>query len=113
MRYYIALAHSVPDRGFSVTFPDFPGWSANVRSFYDVRAVAAKGLASHIEELESCGEAIPQPSSFADLMENPRNHACETLLVGAPPIGGRRVAATDLYRLFCGNPIDEWPEASA
>jgi predicted RNase H-like HicB family nuclease len=113
MRYYIALAHSSPDRGFAVTLPDFPGWRAMVRSFDEIRPAAARGLAAVIEGLLARGGAIPEPSSFDALMAAPGNQDCEALLVPAPEPAAAAHAPGRPDDPFHRASNDEWPEASA
>jgi predicted RNase H-like HicB family nuclease len=112
MRYYIALAHCDPRRGFAVTFPDFPGWLAHARCFEEARVTAAEGLALLIEEMQACGEALPEPSSFADLAVDPNGQDCETLLIAGPVNLGRRVFRANAGARFRAGFNDEWPEAS-
>jgi HicB-like antitoxin of HicAB toxin-antitoxin system len=113
VRYYIALAHCDPRRGFAVTFPDFPGWFANVRNFDQVRVVAARGLALLIEEMQSCGETVPHPSSFDDLASDPNGPDRETMLIAGPPILGERAFRPHAGARFSAGFNDEWPDAPA
>jgi len=109
MRYYIALAQSSPRGGFTLSLPDFPSWRAAARSIDEARAAASRGLARRIEDMLAYGETVPEPSSFADLIADPRYRGCETLLVAAPPLDRRDAADAPFHRIS----NDEWPEASA
>jgi predicted RNase H-like HicB family nuclease len=113
MRYYIALAHNDPGRGFAITLPDFPGWFARVRRFDEVRAAAGEGIAALIEEMASCGEAIPEPSSFDDLLAHPSPRDCKALLVATRTIANRRLPLSASGNRFREISYDGWPEASA
>jgi predicted RNase H-like HicB family nuclease len=84
MRYFVALADRDSDHGFTVILPDFPGWFARARTFYEVRIVAAKVLTSHLEDVRHFGRALLEPSSFEILMADLQYRSCEALLVAGP-----------------------------
>jgi predicted RNase H-like HicB family nuclease len=61
MRKYIAVIHKDPERGYGVTFPDFPGLIAFAAFLEGAPDVAASHLTIHLDEIEQGGRALPEP----------------------------------------------------
>ena len=71
MRSYVALVHEQHGE-FAITFPDLPGChSAHVATIEEARATAASDLAIHLQGLLECGQAIPSPSTIAEIVSGP------------------------------------------
>jgi predicted RNase H-like HicB family nuclease len=83
MRNYIALIHKEADSDYGVSFPDFPGIATAGTSLDDARAMAEEALALHIEGLVDDGEAIPEPSTLAAIMDDRDNRDGVAILVAA------------------------------
>jgi predicted RNase H-like HicB family nuclease len=81
MRQYIGLIHKEADSDFGVSFPDFSGLVSAGTSLDDARAMAEQALAFHIEGLVADGEAIPEPSSLEEVMNDPNNRDGVAILV--------------------------------
>ena len=81
MHQYIGLIHKDADSDFGVSFPDFPGLVSAGTSLDDARAMAEEALAFHIEGLVADGEAIPEPSSLEEVMNDPNNRDGVAILV--------------------------------
>jgi predicted RNase H-like HicB family nuclease len=81
MRQYIGLIHKEADSDFGVSFPDFSGLVSAGTSLDDARAMAEQALAFHIEGLVADGEAIPEPSSLEEVMNDPSNRDGVAILV--------------------------------
>jgi predicted RNase H-like HicB family nuclease len=73
MRNYIGLIHKEADSDFGVSFPDFPGVVTGGTDLDDARNMAEEALTLHIEGMEEDGDAIPAPSSLAEVMADPDN----------------------------------------
>lgn len=65
---YVGLAEKVED-GYSVFFPDFPGFGSGGRGLEETRKNAYEGLKAHIELMLEAKEAIPKPSPIDEIME--------------------------------------------
>ncbi|TIQ73651.1 MAG: CopG family transcriptional regulator, partial [Mesorhizobium sp.] len=81
MKQYIGLIHKDTDSDFGVSFPDFPGVVTAGTDLDDARAMAEEALAFHIEGLVEDGEAIPEPSSLEDVMDDADNRDGVAILV--------------------------------
>jgi predicted RNase H-like HicB family nuclease len=81
MRQYIGLIHKEADSDFGVSFPDFPGVATAGTTLDEARAMAEEALAFHIEGLVEDGEAIPEPSSLAEVMADPHHRESVAILV--------------------------------
>src|SRR5436190_22879145 len=82
MGQYIGLIHKEADSHFGVSFPDFPGVATAGTTLDDARGMAEEALAFHIEGLVEDGEAIPEPSSLAEIMASAINRDGVAILVG-------------------------------
>jgi predicted RNase H-like HicB family nuclease/predicted RNA binding protein YcfA (HicA-like mRNA interferase family) len=68
---YIAIIHHDPGSAFGVSFPDFPGCITAGESFEKAKARAAEVLRLCVEDMAAAGEALPVPSAFEAVMQNP------------------------------------------
>lgn len=84
MTAYIALIHKEADSDYGVSFPDFPGCVTAGTDLDDAHRMAEEALALHIEGLSEDGEAIPEPSSLVEIMEDPENAGGVAVLIPAP-----------------------------
>lgn len=57
---YQAVFNPIPEGGFEVSFPDFPGCVTFGSTFEEAQAMAAEVLSLWIEELEAEHKAIPK-----------------------------------------------------
>ena len=69
---YVAIIHKDPDSDFGVSFHDFPGCITAGRTLDEAKALALEALTGHIEVMRDTGEAIPAPSTFDEVMNDPR-----------------------------------------
>ena len=83
MRSYIALIHKDADSDYGVSFPDLPGCITAGTTMDDARAMAIEALAIHLEGMAADSEAIPEPSSLADIMTDAANRDGVAILVDA------------------------------
>jgi predicted RNase H-like HicB family nuclease len=84
MRQYIALIHKVADSDYGVSFPDLPGVISAGSTLDEARNMATEALAFHLEGLAEDGEAVPEPSSLEDIMQDPANKDGVAVLISAP-----------------------------
>jgi len=61
MTQYIALLHKNSNKGYGVSFPDFPGCVSASKSIEDALREAAEALALHVDGMREDGEKIPKP----------------------------------------------------
>jgi predicted RNase H-like HicB family nuclease len=69
---YIAIIHKDPDSDFGVSFPDFPGCITAGRTLEEAKIMALEALTGHIGVMRDSGEFIPAPSTFNEVMNDPR-----------------------------------------
>lgn len=81
MRQYIGLIHKEAESDYGVSFPDFPGVVTGGSSLDEARALAEEALAFHVEGLIEDGEAIPEPTSLEDVMNDPDHRDGVAILV--------------------------------
>ena len=68
---YIALFEFDKDTGkYGVVIPDVPGFTTVGDSYDDAVRNATEGLASHLEVMKECGEAIAVPQSLEEIRKN-------------------------------------------
>jgi predicted RNase H-like HicB family nuclease len=71
MKTYIALFEYVngknEENGFSVVFPDFPGFVTSGKTYEKAYSMAFEGLASHIKFLEENKVPIPEPRTMEQI----------------------------------------------
>ena len=70
MQQYIALIHKEENSEYGVSFPDFPGCITVGSTLEEAREMAREALALHIQGFADDGEAMPEPSSFEDIMKD-------------------------------------------
>ncbi|TPJ31479.1 MULTISPECIES: type II toxin-antitoxin system HicB family antitoxin [unclassified Mesorhizobium] len=68
MRQYVGLIHKEDASDYGVSFPDFPGVVTTGASLEEARELAEQALAFHAEGLIEDGEAVPDPTSLAQVM---------------------------------------------
>src|SRR6476659_8475155 len=78
---YVGLAEAVTD-GYTLFFPDFPGFGSSGRTLEETRKNARKGLIAHIELMLEEREAVPQPISLDVIMKSRKAKSCVPLIVG-------------------------------
>ncbi|MBD0416167.1 type II toxin-antitoxin system HicB family antitoxin [Oryzicola mucosus] len=81
MRQYIGLIHKEAHSDFGVSFPDFPGAITAGIDLDDARRMAEEALALHIDGLIEDGEALPEPSTLEQVMNNEQNRSAVAILV--------------------------------
>ncbi len=91
MADYIALIHKDAGSDYGVSFPDFPGCVSVGATLDEARAMAVEALALHIEGMAEDGEAMPEPSSLAEVMRERENRDAVAVLVPAPAKAARAV----------------------
>jgi predicted RNase H-like HicB family nuclease len=68
MKTYIALfEYEEGSNGFSVVFPDFPGFVTAGDDYNGTLRMAYEGLASHVRFLEKEGVPIPEPRTIEEI----------------------------------------------
>lgn len=85
---YIGLAEKVKD-GYTVFFPDFPGFGSAGKTLEQARHNAREGLIAHIELLIEAGEFIRKPASLDDVMKLSEAKNCIPLIVSIIPPSGK------------------------
>ncbi|HLB42590.1 MAG TPA: type II toxin-antitoxin system HicB family antitoxin [Gammaproteobacteria bacterium] len=92
---YIGLAEKVED-GYSVFFPDFPGFGSAGDTLEEARKNAKEGLVAHIELMVEDEEHIPQSSSLDKVMQLPNAKECIPLIISiiAPSGKAQRINIT-------------------
>lgn len=92
---YIGLAEAVVD-GYTLFFPDFPGFGSSGRTLEETRKNAREGLITHIELMLEEREALPKPISLDKIMKSREAKGCIPLMVGivAPSGKAQRVNVT-------------------
>lgn len=92
---YVGLAEAVAD-GYTLFFPDFPGFGSSGHTLEETRKHAREGLIAHIELMLEEGEALPKPTSLDKIIKSRQAKSCIPLMVGiVAPIGkAKRVNIT-------------------
>jgi len=92
---YIGLAEKVRG-GYSVFFPDFPGFGSAGDTLGEARRNAKEGLIAHIELMVEDGEAMPKPSSLDKVVKLPDAKGCVPLIISiiAPSGKAQRINIT-------------------
>ena len=80
MRHYIGLIHKDADSVFGVSFPDLPGVVTAGTTLDEARDMAEEALALHSEGLVEDGEAIPEPSTWEQVIADPDNRSAVAIL---------------------------------
>jgi predicted RNase H-like HicB family nuclease len=68
---FIAVIQRDDRGGYISSFPDLPGCNAFAPTEDEVIDDAADALADQLEEMRQAGEAVPIPSAFITILENP------------------------------------------
>lgn len=92
---YVGLAEKVKS-GYSVFFPDFPGFGSAGDTLAEARKNAKEGLIAHIELMVEDGESIPKPSLLDNVMKLPDAKGCIPLIISiiAPSGKAQRINIT-------------------
>lgn len=92
---YIGLAEKVDD-GYSIFFPDFPGFGSAGDTLDHARKNAKEGLIAHIELMVEDGEPIPKASSLDKIMMLSDAKGCIPLIISiiAPSGKAQRINIT-------------------
>lgn len=92
---YIGMAEKIED-GYSVFFPDFPGFGSSGDTLEEARKNAKSGLIAHIELMIENGESMPRPTSLNDSVALPDAVGCIPLIISiiAPTGKAQRVNIT-------------------
>lgn len=77
---YVGLAEKVRS-GYSVFFPDFPGFGSHGNKLEDTRKNARDGLIAHIELMIEDGELLPKPTLIDEVIKMPDARGCIPLLI--------------------------------
>jgi predicted RNase H-like HicB family nuclease len=77
---FIGLAEKVKD-GYTVFFPDFPGFGSAGHTLDNARKNAKKGLLGHIELMIEDKERIPKPLSLDNIVKLPEAKGCIPLII--------------------------------
>src|SRR5438046_1714038 len=70
MRHYIGVIHKDARSDYGISFPDFPGCISAGATLDEARAMGEAALALHVRGMIEDGDAIPEPSSLDDAMNN-------------------------------------------
>ncbi|OGT44016.1 MAG: hypothetical protein A3F42_05265 [Gammaproteobacteria bacterium RIFCSPHIGHO2_12_FULL_37_34] len=85
---YIGLAEKVND-GYTVFFPDFPGFGSAGNSLEEARKNAREGLIAHIELLIEDEQSIPQPTLLDNVVKLPDAKGSIPLIISVIAPSGR------------------------
>jgi len=72
---YIGLAEK-DSEGYSVFFPDFPGFGSAGNTLEEAEGNAKQGLVAHIDLMSNNYETIPKASSLDEIMKLPDAKEC-------------------------------------
>jgi len=92
---YVGLAEKVKG-GYSVFFPDFPGFGSAGDTLEEVRKNAKEGLIAHIELMIEDEESIPRATSLDNVMKLSDAKGCIPLFISiiAPSGKAQRINIT-------------------
>lgn len=92
---YIGLAEKVED-GYTVFFPDLPGFGSGGDTLEETRKNAKEGLIAHIELMIEEGESMPKASSLDKVMKLADAKGCIPLIISiiAPSGKAQRINIT-------------------
>jgi predicted RNase H-like HicB family nuclease len=95
IKEYVGLAEKVDD-GYSVFFPDFPGFGSAGDTLTEARKNAKEGLIAHIELMVEDDELIPKASSLDAIMKLSDAKGCIPLIISiiAPSGKAQRINIT-------------------
>ncbi|MFQ5959136.1 MAG: type II toxin-antitoxin system HicB family antitoxin [Alphaproteobacteria bacterium] len=81
--HYPAILEGDDASGYGVSFPDFPGCVSGGDSLQDAAIAAEQALRLHIRGMLEDGEALPDPTSFDDILVVPGEPEAGRMLVRA------------------------------
>ena len=92
---YVGLAEKVKG-GYSVFFPDFPGFGSAGDSLKEARKNAKEGLIGHVELMLEDGQAMPTPVSLDNVVNQHWATGCIPLIISviAPSGKAQRINIT-------------------
>lgn len=92
---YVGLAEKVED-GYTVFFPDFPGFGSAGDTLEEARKNAKEGLLAHIELMVEDGELIPKATSLDKVIKLRNAKGCIPLIISiiAPSGKAQRINIT-------------------
>ena len=85
---YVGLAEKI-NAGYSVFFPDFPGFGSAGNTLEEARKNAKEGLIAHIELMVEDREPIPKPTSLDNIMKLSDAKGCIPLIIAIITPAGR------------------------
>ena len=92
MAEYIALIHKDSGSAFGASFPDLPGCISLAGTLEELRPSIEESLGLHIEGMIEDGEAVPEPSSFDEIVKSKDYaDAVAVMAVRAPELPGATV----------------------
>jgi predicted RNase H-like HicB family nuclease len=92
---YAGLAEKVKN-GYTVFFPDFPGFGSSGNTLDQARKNAREGLIAHVELMLEDGENLPKAMSLDKVMKLPDAKGCIPLMISiiAPSGKAQRINIT-------------------
>ena len=92
---YVGLAEKVED-GYTVFFPDFPGFGSAGDTLEEARKHAKEGLIGHIELMIEEGGSLPKPQVLDKVIQLPEAKGCIPLIASiiAPSGKAQRINIT-------------------
>lgn len=92
---YIGLAEKVED-GYTIFFPDFPGFGSAGDTLEEARKNAREGLIAHIELMIEDGQFMPKHTTLDDVVKLPDALGCIPLIISliAPSGKAQRINIT-------------------
>jgi len=66
---YAVIYETGSDGGYSAYVPDLPGCVAAASTLAETRELMEEAIEFHIEGMRLHGEAVPNPSSVAEMLE--------------------------------------------
>lgn len=85
---YVGLAEKVED-GYTVFFPDFPGFGSEGDTLEEARKNVKEGLIAHIELMIEEGEVVPKASLLDQIIKLPEAKGCIPLFVSVVAPSGK------------------------
>jgi predicted RNase H-like HicB family nuclease len=83
MHKYWAVVCKMPTDNFVVVFPDFPDCVAFGQTLQSAKEAAASILSDYLDNMERCGESVPEPSTSRAVRSDPFNAGCYVFCVKA------------------------------
>jgi len=109
--HYIALIHKDANSDYGVSFPDLPGAITAGTDLDDARSMAEEALAFHIKGMIEDGEAVPEPSTLEQIMNDPENRSGVAILVSAKTYAPKTVRVNVTLPEDVLDKIDSFAEA--